>query len=232
MRTLPVGNGYGEQLGRWAHAPATGEIAQVSDDATEGGAGDVQRFLENRAGERHRLLRHELAFVALAFDDFDEAIAAYLRDVPPMVCDPACSDHERFLHWLRQSRPLTAQQRDFIAYQQAEYAVRTLARDLRGSHLAFQRLRASEVDVAAAERLHLNPIRVWARLAPPGRAVQDVVFFAAGERVAAAWLEPPALDLVRRLAAGFDPLEEPSANREELATVCRDLVEKGLLACT
>lgn len=232
MKTLPPRNGYGEQLGRWAQALATGDIAEVSDDVAEGGAEDVRRFLDNCAGERHKLLRLELAFVALAFDDFDEAIAAYLREVPPMVYDPARSDRERFLNWLRQSRPLTAQQRDFIAYQQAEYAVRALARDLRGPHLAFQRLRASEVDVAAAERLHLNPIRVWARLAPPGRAVQDVVFFAAGARVAAAWLEPPALDLVRRLAAGFDPLEEASANREELATVCRDLVEKGLLACT
>jgi hypothetical protein len=230
--TLPTEENYGEQLRRWTHALATGDVKEVSEAIAEGGAEDIRRFLENCAVERHQLLRQELALVALAFDDFDEAIAAYLRQVPPAAYDPMYSDRERFLRWLQTTRPLTAQQRNFIAYQQAEYAVRALACRRRAEHLAFQRLRASGVDVAAAERLHLNPIRVWARLALPGRTIEDAIFFATGERIAVTWLELPALELVHRLAAGDGSLEVSSASSEEFMAVSRDLVTKGLLACT
>lgn len=227
MTTLLAREDYGEQLRDWARALANGNIAAVSEAIAVGAAEDVRRFLESCGGERHKLLRQELALVALGFEDFDAVIAAYLREVPPRAYDPASSDRERFLHWLRQARPLTTQQGAFLAYQQAEYAVLALARERRSEHLAFQRLRTSGIEFSAAERLHLNPIRARARLVLPGRSSDDAVFFAAGERVAVVWLEPPARQVLHRLTAGFDRTEE-SAD----ALVCRDLIDKGLLACT
>ncbi len=229
---------YREQLRRWSRALAMGDITEVCADVVQGEAEDVRRFLANNTGERRKLLRQELAFVALAFDDFDGAIDAYLRAVPPTAYDPMRSDRERFLSWLRAVWPLTAQQSDFVAYQQAEYAVLALARERRAEHLAFQRMRTQgrSFDADGNERVHLNPIRAWARLALPGRDAGAMLFFADGERIASIWPAPP-LELVRSLAAEPRTLEECAEllapiGQWKAAALCHDLADKGLLAFT
>lgn len=232
---------YREQLVRWAGALAAGRTEEICAALAEGDAQDVVRFLVNSFGERCNMLREELAFVALAFDDFDALLEAYVHQVPQTAYDPAYSDRERFVDWLQEARPLTTKERAFIGYQQAEYAVLAMARQHRAEHVAFQRAwRQLETKVARLGhdpvlRIHLNPIRVWSRLALPGRAAGDVLFFAAGDHITAAVLGPVEREFVQVLARGPCSLAECahelcSLSREELASVCRDRAAEGLLA--
>ena len=137
------------------------------------------------------LLTQELALVALAFDDFSSLVDCYLCTVAKVAQVAQSSDQQRFLLWLKHTRELTCQQRDFIAYQQAEYSCINRARARRAAHLAFQQLRCRptpEAGAAEAALWHVNPVRAWSRLAmpePDGRELFpcDVVFFPVGERV-------------------------------------------------
>jgi hypothetical protein len=187
------------------------------------------------------LLRQELAFVALAFDDFDALLGAYVCQVPQIAYDPEHSDRERFLRWLREARPLTAKEHQFVAYQQAEHAVAAAARKYRAEHLAFQRAwrqvgeHLPRLARDPALRIQLNPIRAWSRMALPGRAACDVLFFAAGDGVASATagtLERAFVQVLARspstLAASADELG--TASREELASLCRGRAAEGLVA--
>ncbi len=241
MKAPQASVGYHEQLHDWVEALTTGDIRAVCDALAEGEADDVRRFLDNSVGERRKLLRQELALVALAFDDFDDLVCDYMRAVPQTAYDPACSDRQRFLCWLRRVRPLTAMQGDFVAYQEAEYAVAALARTQRPRHLAFQgmatkaRQQAARLDADVTLRLHLNPIRIGTRLALPGRDFGEVLFFAAGDRVASVGLDSRIRELVDLLEPGPRTLEECTSrlrpvSREELAIRCRDLADKGLVA--
>jgi hypothetical protein len=214
---------------------------EVCEALAEGDARDVERFLLNAIGDRRALLQKELAFVALAFDDFDALVEDYLHQVPQAAYDHAYSDRERFLRWLQDVRRLGPEQRTFVAYQQAEYTVMAVARKQRTEHLAFQRdARRSAQHLArlgqdATLRILLNPIHAWSWLALPGQAVGDVLFFAAGERVAAAVLQPVERQLAEMLARGPCTLAEcASALRpvspEKLACLCRARIAEGLLA--
>lgn len=241
MKLQQTSDGYQEQLQRWVGALTTGDLREMYDALSEGEAGDVRRFLDNGVGERRKLLRQELAFVALAFDDFEDLVSDYVRSMPQTAYDPARSDREQFLCWLRQTRLLTAMQGDFVAYQEAEYAVAALARTRRPQHLTFQRMatrarqRTARLDTDSALLIHLNPIRMWTRLALPGRDLGEVLFFAAGDRVASVGLDSPAPEIAHLLATRPRTLEECTSrlrpvSREEIAVACRDLADKGLVA--
>lgn len=116
------------------------------------------------------------------------------------------------------------------------------------AHLGFQRLlgaganRDAELNGNLDLRLHLNPIRVWARL---DRAVRvhaaeepftEVLFFAAGNAIRAAVLEPKARAILNVLAwfcpctlRQFRSLNQHSS-RAEIERFCRDLAQVGLVA--
>jgi hypothetical protein len=222
---------------------AAGRTEEVSAALAEGEAQDVARFLAQALGERRELLRQELAFVALAFDDFEALLGAYLRQVPQRAYDPECSDRERFVRWLQEARPLTAKEHQFVAYRQAEHAVVAEARKRRAEHLAFQRAwrqvgaQLPRLTRDPALRIYLNPIRAWSRLALPGRAAGDVLFFAAGDRVASAAPGPVERAFVQVLARGPCTLAASASadelgpvSREELASLCRGRAAEGLVA--
>jgi hypothetical protein len=241
VSTSRESDAYREQLVRWCRALAGGRTEEVSTALAEGEAQDVARFLAQAVGERRELLRQELAFVALAFDDFDALLGAYLRQAPQRAYDPEHSDRERFVRWLQEARPLTTKEHQFVAYQQAEDAVAAEARKRRAEHLAFQRAwrqvgaQLPRLTRDPALRIHLNPIRAWSRLALPGRAAGDVLFFAAGDRVTFAAPGPLERAFVEVLARGPCTLaaladELGPVSREELASLCRGRAAEGLVA--
>ena len=132
---------YPQQLARVSAALAAAQTQAILGDITPiCGPGDVQRFVDNAVGERFRLISEELAFVGLAFDDFDRLIDQYLRETPRQTYALDQSDQERFLTWLRRTRVLHAKQSDFVSHQEAEYACLAKARENRVGHVAFQRL--------------------------------------------------------------------------------------------
>lgn len=232
----PPADSYKEQLVRWSGELAAARTGEVCDALAGGNSEDVIRFLINSFGDRRKALWDELAFVALAFDDFDAIVQAYLHQVPQRAYDPAHNDRVRFLSWLRSSRPLTDKQREFVAYQQAEYAVMALAWERRTEHAAFQRAwrqvgrQVPRLGPDPTLRILVNPIRAWSRVALPGRG-GDALFFAAGDRVTAAALGPVEREFVDLLARGPCTLAGYAGERpEELASLCRDRATEGLLA--
>ena len=90
--------------------------------------------------------------------------------------------------------------------------------------------------------MHLNPSRAWSRFTTlallDGDATlpADVLFFAAGETIRTAVLEPRGRALIEELAAwGSCALDEWAAlsrhaDRDELVAVCNDMAEMGLMA--
>jgi hypothetical protein len=241
MSTPRQTEGYRAQLVRWSGALAAGRTEEVYEALAQGEAQDVARFLAQTSGERRGLLRQDLAFVALAFDDFDALVGDYLRQTPPAAYETQYRDPERFLLWLAESRPLTSKERQFVAYQQAEYTVVAEARKRRAEHLVFQRAwrqvgtHLPRLARDPALRIQLNPIRVWSRVALPGRAAGDVLFFAVGDRVASAAPGPLERTFVQVLARGPGTLAESAGElgpvtREELAALCRGRAAEGLLA--
>ncbi|MBY0523084.1 MAG: hypothetical protein K2R98_06780 [Gemmataceae bacterium] len=195
---------YQKQLTHWAGALAAGRVEAMADALAGGTTENVGWYLANAVGERYRLLTQELEFVALAFDDFDSRIAAYLTSVPRTAYRIDRRDQEDFLRWLGETQELTPQQRGFIAYQEAEYAVRAAARDNREAHLSFQRLLCHTVERTAnrSVRVHLNSIRVWATLTMPGTDEPcEMLFVAVGHTVRAAALTDEMRRLVNRLAS-------------------------------
>ena len=241
MTATTVADSYKAQLVRWSDALAAARVEEMSASLAGGNADDVFRYLIETFGERKRLLVEELAFVALAFDDFDALVQKYLHQAPQLAYDPTKSDRERFLRWLREERPLTSQQRDFIAYQEAEYAVIAEARKGRAAHVAFQRAwsrvarHVPRLGHDPALQIQLNPTRAWRYLALPGRAAGDALFFAGSDWVRAAVLEPLEHDLIEVLAGGPCTLAECAnelapASPDELVPFSRNRAAEGLLA--
>lgn len=239
---------YSEQLRRWARALADGRADDLGAVLAEGSSpAHVKLFTESNRTKRGELLRMQLDFVAGAFPDFEDLLAAYFDEQPPAAGDTT-ADAARFLGWVERAGSPTPEQRDHVACQRARHAVEAEARKHRAGHLRFQELwsvaarRADEIDRVPGPRAHLNPIRVWSQFTTPalldGDATlpADVLFFAAGEAIRTAVLEHQGRALVEELAwCGPRTLDEWAArsrhaDREELVAVCRDLAEMGLVA--
>ena len=207
----PAPRSYEELLANWSTRLASGRGEGLLDDVAVGHAADVQRFLINTIEERRRLLTEELSLVALALEGFSELVTCYLREVPRITFTPDYSDSQRFLRWLRRVWPLTAREADFVAYQEAEYACLALARRERAAHVNFQQLlregASLPVSIAAGgdALAHLNPTRVWSRLAAlsptPEQDAVDAVFFAVGSQIRVAALAGPRATWLRTLSA-------------------------------
>lgn len=241
---------YRDELRRWAPAlvglqttnHVCGALAPGSSPA------GLKLFAEGNLSKRQEKLRTQLEFVAEAFDDFESLVWAYIRSVPPAAYDSTACDGERFLSWLERTGERTPQQCDYVACQRGRLAVEAAARADRRGHLRFQQLwslapqRAAELDTARGLRAHLNPSRASSRLTTlvllddDASLPADVLFFAAGEAIRTAVLEPQGRALLEELAAhGPCALDEWAAlsrhaDREEIGAVCRDLAEMGLVA--
>jgi len=240
---------YKQQLTCWAQSLAEGRPEGLQETLAEGSScQDVKRYLANADAERYQVLVDELGFVALAFSNLEALIAAFVQAVPLRAHHLDTTDHERFLEWLRWTQPLTPQQQDFVSYQQAEYAVLAEARRQRSEHLQFQRRwalagqRGNDLVTNPHLQVHLNPIRVWSRLNLPTTGYvedaepRDVLFFAQGSQVRSICLDTGQQQHVGELAS-FAPCSLAdweqrgrSAERTQLAAVCRELADTGLVA--
>ena len=205
-------------------------------------------FAAGGRGKRFEKLEKQLKLVADQFGDFKDLIKRYMASEPLACYDVGYGDADGFLRWLTGLRPLTAEQRDHVTCQRARHALEAEARRRRPEHLRFQELwsvaaaLAEDLDENPGLRLHLNPLRVWARLETAalleGQAEppQDVLFFARKESVAVAVVEPAAWPLVQQLWAGgpctLGRLCGPgrSWERDDLVPLCRDLAAVGLVA--
>jgi len=230
---------YREQLSRWSLLLASGRLEEFQAELAANPAGQGARMhLANSRGERRKLLAAEMRFVALAFLDMGAQIDKYIEALPRPAFDPELGDRERFLRWLSE-RPLTPQQADFVAYQLGEYALLAQARRDHAGHVRFQRLLAgSPLPAGENSRLHLNPIRVWWRLATPGltsggTGPQDVLFYAAASEVRVLWLPPDQLtwvrDLAERAPCALDVWAGGSA-RGDYQSLAAHLVNQGVVA--
>ncbi len=248
-RRTAKADAYAARLARTARALALGRPEDVHDALDAGSAPwQVAMFVEGNFDKRCGLLEKYLAFVAAAFDDFEELVHDYLHETPMAAGATGSSDADRFLEWLAQNGDPTPEQRDHIACQRARHAVEFAARTNRAAHLRFQELRsvagrlARELGSNPRLRVHLNPLHVWARFATPallGGAAEppaDVLFFAVAGGVSTALLGTEGQALVRALEAhGPWTLDEwadacPQAARKEVIAAGRDLAAMGLVA--
>lgn len=212
------------------------------------GLSSVKMFTDGNLDKRFTKLEAYLDELADVFDDMEELIVAYIKQVPLAAYSTESSDADRFLDWLANKRKLTAEQADYVTLIRSRYAVELSAEENRIGHVRFQELRSTVSDfspqVATNPRLwiHRNPIRVWGEF--QSRALVEegdsapctVIFFAFGNEVRTAILEPPGIAVVRALeTAGpckLDDLTDACTSLEqyEIVDVCRDLAETGLAA--
>jgi hypothetical protein len=237
-------NGYEAMLARWSDSLAAGRADHsLLSEVTSGDATDVERFTLNTIEERRRMLAEELAMVALACNDFDELARRYIRATPRVAFNLDEGDPQRFLRWLKAAKELSPRERDFVAYQEAEYACLALARQRRAEHVSFQQLlaasRSSQIDAPRAEAIiFLNPIRVESRLAaldsPHGS--NAVIFFPVGTQIRFNALVPPSADWLETLAAAAPcslnawTARCPNAGAGAVASFARELSAAGLVA--
>lgn len=239
---------YRDELRRWVPALVGLQPVDGVGDALAPGCppAGLKLFAQSNLSKRRQKLQGQLEVVAEAFEDFEDLVSAYARTVPAPADDAA--DGEGFLSWLERTGEPMPRQRDYVACQRARLAVEAAARADRHGHLRFQELRrtaselADEWDTDPGLRVWLNPIRAWSRFLTPAlldddaAVPADVLFFAAGDAIRTAVLEPHGRALVEELAAHTPcTLDEWAAlsrhaDREELAALGRDLAEMGLVA--
>lgn len=183
-----------------------------------------------RIDERFTRLQSSCALLADGFDELDEFINEYVRDVPLSAYDTDSADAERFLDWLADRTDLTDEQQDYVTSQRSRYAVEFVAVKQRLAHVRFQRLlsaSASRHDELLSNRrlmLHLNPIHVWATFET--RVLLDnevsipapVLFYAVGREVRSAVIEPYAGVLLRDLERS-GPVRVAELRRLTTATI-------------
>ncbi len=237
---------YREQLTRLTRALTTTEEASVPADRAL--REQMKAFTEENFDKRQEKLQAQLAFVAEAFDELDDLLRGYVREVRSSAYDSVATDADRFMGWLEGRHAPTPEQRDYLACQRARHAVEAAARRDRRAHVRFQELwsvagrLAAELSDNPGLVVHLNPARAWSRFHTPvlldeGNPLPaDALFFAAGNDVRTAVLEPAGQALVRELAdLGPCTLDEWAArgelaDREELVALCQDLASMGLVA--
>jgi hypothetical protein len=254
-REIVTSEDYATQLRRLARSLAAARNDEVLDVLAPGyHPWQVEMFTDGNVDKRFEKLQVQLAFVQPAFGDFEDLLETYIHESPLAAYDTGTSDGDRFLAWLESHRELTPEQCDFVVCQRSRHAVEDVGRQNRLRHVRFQELTsltsqlAGELDSTPNLRVHLNPIHVWGRFEtkvfldddadPPA----DVLFYASGNEVRTAVLEPEGQKLVHELASlspctlddwaalGKSFADRESRSQNELANFCRDMAEIGLVA--
>ena len=254
-REIVMSEDYATQLRRLARSLAAGRNEDVLDVLAPGyHPWQVEMFTDGNVDKRFEKLQVQLEFVQSAFDEFESLLESYIHEFPLAAYDTGTTDGDRFLAWLDSHRELTPEQRDFVVCQRSRHAVEDAGRRNRFGHVRFQELKsltnqlAGELGSNPNLQIHLNPIHVWGRFetkvlldedsAPPA----DVLFYASGNEVRTAVLEPEGQQLVHELAAlspctldewvgaGNSFADRESRPQNELANFCRDMAEIGLVA--
>lgn len=208
----------------------------------------VKMFVDGNLEKRREKLAVQLAFVADAFEDFQQRMVDFIRAEPLAAFGSAVSDGEAMLRWLSATTDLSPVQRDYVACQRARHTIEDIARDKRIAYVHFQEL-SSIVDQFLPQlgsqeelRILLNPIRTWVTfetselLEDDVQPPSNVLCFATRGDIATAALELEGQALLNELV-DYQPctLAEWAAvstwaDRDELKEFCRDLAEMGLVA--
>jgi hypothetical protein len=249
MKQTTPSQSYRDQLARMVQAitgPRRGP-------AHEFGADPVQRrqvalFAQELADKRLDKLRNQLEFLAGGFDDLPDLLQEFTAAVSQEAYATPLSDSDCFFQWLEENRELTVEEQDHVACQKARHEVEEAGRTNRGRHVRFQELwsvageLADKVTTNPRLKIHLNPLRAWAQFASPalvGEDVElpaDVLFFATGNQVSTALLEPAGQELVRDLEQCAPCTLRQWAHQTghddpaELAAFACDLADMGLVA--
>ncbi|AMV25994.1 hypothetical protein VT84_16465 [Gemmata sp. SH-PL17] len=204
-------------------------------------------FARENFDKRIDKVKAQIEFIQEAFDDLPELLRVFSLEHPMALYDRQNSDGAAFLDWLTDRHQLTGAQKDSVTVARSRIRIEEIAAVERAEHVRFQELLGAaeellpELETNIDLQLHLNPIRVRARLLtdtflegekPP----VDVVFFARDEDVRTAVLGATGLELLEELARfapctfGVWVLLSDIAEREELIRFAQQLVELGLLA--
>lgn len=221
----------------------------LNDLSSQSKLSSVKMFVDGNLDKRLDKVGKQLEFVAEAFgEDFEALIVEYINDLPLEAYDTGASDGQRMLIWLAEKKPLTPEQKDYVACQQARHAIEDIARVNRLRHTRFTELHSlaeqhsGELYTNDQLKILLNPIRHWTRFhssallddqAPPP---VDVMFFAAGNEIATAVLDLEGQALINELA-DYQPCTlgqwaalSQLADHQQLLDLCVDLSQMGLVA--
>lgn len=245
---------YAAQLRHIAQALAIGKNDGVSGDIARRDTLDqVEMFTSGNLEKRFDKLKDQLELLEGEIDGLEEFIKKYVREQPLQAYDTGSSDTANFVKWLNQQVELTAEQRDLTVVIRSRTATEEIGRRNRMAHVRFQELR-SLVDELAPElgtnrnlRIRLNPVRLWAVFEsslfldedddPSGEI--EVLFYAYGNEVRTAVLEPEARTVLRLLGECHPCLLEDLHERVDLSTglsldelqgILLDGAEAGLVA--
>lgn len=199
------------------------------------------------SSDRSRDLKDACSLLADGFEEFDEFIEAYIRQVPLRARDSEARDCDRFLFWLEEQVELTREQRDFITQQQSRYAVEFVALKQRIAHHRFQEMVRGNSSFNGhsashlSQNIHLNPVHVWATyeshvfLDDEAEVPATVLFYATSSGIATAVIEDAVRRLIRELEQGPQKLrtlvkQTPKSERDALLASIAQLVQLELIA--
>lgn len=240
---------YRDQIQRCVQTMALGCVEDVRPFLANGmTAEQVKLFTDGNLDKRFEKVLDQAELLKATFDNLDDLVSEYIREVPLAAYDTGCSDGDRFLRWIALTQMTSAEQQDHIACQLARHEVENVARKNRLGHVRFQELR-SMTDQLTAElptnpklRIHLNPIRTWATfqtnvlLDEDATAPADVLFFANGHQIRTSAFEDDGKYFVETLAS-HGPFTltdwkrlDRSTSRSDLIEFCLDAAEMGLVA--
>jgi hypothetical protein len=247
--TTQASTSYRDQIHRCVRAMERGRAEDVRPfvDSSET-VSRIKLFTSDNLNKRFDKVRDQVESLAGAFDNLDDLIEQYIREIPLAAYDTGCLDGDRFLNWLRETHSTTLEQQDFIHCQLARHEIERLARRQRAAHLHFQDLRSLpanvDVDLTDTARfcVYLNPIHTWttfqtkALLDEDSEAPADVLFFAVGAQIRTTVFDDHGLQLTRLLEKhspltmqGWKKLA-PKTPRRKLMEFCQDAIELGLVA--
>ena len=244
---------YRNQIAKLAGCLACGAVDELRDELEDPQAFDrMVAFVDGNFAKRIDWLKRAVEFVAPVFDDWDALLEEYVNEEHLVATGANADDADAFLSWLQITQNLSPKQQDYVNCERARNAAEAQALANRLQHVRFQELASLATEFAellvtdpkAAETLviQVNPIRVWTRmltaelLGNSSELPTDVLFFASGGGINTAELSPEARDLVVDLCERAPCTLEswscvnPFIEREQLAEMCRQLAQLGLIA--
>ena len=245
---------YADQLRHIAHSLAVGKNDQVTNVISERDTLEkVYLFTSGNLEKRFDKLMDEAELLEDELENLEDLIVKYVREQPLQAYDTGTSDVANFMKWLGQQIDLTPEQRDLTVVLRSRTATEEVGRRNRMAHVRFQELRslveelAAELGINQSLRIRLNPVRLWAVFestlfldeeeAPTGGV--EVLFYALGNEVRTAVLEPEARAVMRTLSECEPcPLEElhervdltAGVAKDELQEILLDSADAGLIA--
>lgn len=240
---------YRSQIERCAQTMALGDAEHVLSYLERGSTIEqVLIFTDGNLDKRLQKVLDQVELLKSAFDNLDDLVAEYIKEVPLAAYDTGSSDGNRFLNWLSFTHVTTLEQQDYIACQLARNEVENIARANRLRHIRFQELQSMSARLQGdlkknpKLRIHLNSIRTWTTfqtsslLDEESVTPTEVLFFASGSQIRTSVFEQFGNSCIEKLAEhGSLTIAElaesdDAASRKAVIEFCIDAAEIGLVA--